>query len=122
MNHIPDDTKCWWIKCKLQGGLEPHLISPTVVLAPVCPPVLAYDDRGEPFDQHIEKEKCKLIKYIGSLRMCEKKKGITAMLQPPTPTLEIAPKDSHSSRVNCKRCTPSPTCGVRKYPKYTQLI
>lgn len=92
MNHIPDDTKCWWIKCKLQGGLEPHLISPTVVLAPVCPPVLAYDDRGEPFDQHIEKEKCELIKYIGSLRMCEKKKRDHSYATTSYPNFRDSPK------------------------------
>lgn len=58
LTHIPDDTKFWWGKCKLQGGLEQHHISPTIaVLAPVSRPPQAYGDIGVPYDQHTEKGK-----------------------------------------------------------------
>lgn len=43
---VPDDTKCWWGKCKLQGGLASHPISPTGVLAPVSQPAQTCNDIG----------------------------------------------------------------------------
>lgn len=70
---VPDDTKCWRGKCKLQGGLAPHPILPIGALAPASQPAQNYNDIGVYGDQHREKETCKLFKQVDLLRMGRKK-------------------------------------------------
>lgn len=70
---VPDDTKCWQGKCKLQGGLASHPISPIGALAPASQPAQSYNDIGVYGDHHIEKEKCKLFKQVDLLRIGRKK-------------------------------------------------